>query len=104
MSIIFQLSTTNYLDDKLNVKKALSHLETLCQAWNGYSLSEPEEKAGWTFFKLKLRPELHEGIETKFADMINKYRWSKPEEKFRKFMEEYFMAKGCTVKVKLELS
>jgi len=32
------------------------------------------------------------------------YRWSKPEEKFRKFMEEYFMAKGCTVKVKLELS
>ena len=104
MSIIFELSTTNYLDDKLNVKKALSHLETLCQAWNGYSLAEPEEKAGWTFFKLKLKPELHEGIEKKFADMISKYRWSKPEEKFRKFMEEYFLAKGCNVKVKLVLS
>ena len=66
MSIILELTTKNYLDDKLNVKKALSHLETLCQAWNGYALSDPEEKAGWTFFKLKLKSELHEGIVNKF--------------------------------------
>ena len=33
--------------------------------------------------------------------MIEKYRWSKPEEKFRRFMEEYFLAKGCNVKVKI---
>ena len=101
MSIILELSTTNYLDDKLNVKKALSHLETLCEAWNGYALGDPEEKAGWTFFKLKLKPELHEGISNKFSDMIEKYRWSKPDEKFRRFMEEYFQAKGCNVKVKI---
>ena len=62
MSIILELSTTQYLDDKLNVKKALSHLETLCEAWNGYILEEPEHKAGWTFFKLKLKPALHDGI------------------------------------------
>ena len=103
MSIIFELSTTNYLEDKLNVKKALSHLETLCEAWNGYTFGEPEEKAGWTFFKLKFRPELHQGIEKKFSDMIEKYSWSKPEEKFRRFMEEYFQAKNCNVKVKLVL-
>ena len=101
MSIILELSTTNYLDDKLNVKKALSHLETLCEAWNGYTLGDPEEKAGWTFFKLKLKPELHEGIVKKFSDMLEKYRWSKPDEKFRRFMEEYFQAKGCNVKVKI---
>ena len=101
MSIILELSTTHYLDDKLNVKKALSHLETLCEAWNGYTLGDPEEKAGWTFFKLKLKPELHEGIVNKFSDMLEKYRWSKPDEKFRRFMEEYFQAKGCNVKVKI---
>ena len=101
MSIIFQLSTRNYSDDRFNVKKALSHMETLCQAWNGYMLGEPEEKAGWTFFKLKLKPPLHEGIQKEFSDMIGKYRWSKPEEKFRKFMEDYFLAKGCTVQVKI---
>ena len=101
MSIIFQLSTRNYSNDRFNVKKALSHMETLCQSWNGYVLGEPEEKAGWTFFKLKLKPELHEGIQKEFSDMIGKYRWSKPEEKFRKFMEDYFLAKGCTVKVKI---
>ena len=101
MSIILELSSRNYLDDKLNVKKALSHLETLCEAWNGYTMGEPEEKAGWTFFKLKLKPELHEGIEKKFSDMIGKYRWSNSEEKFRKFMEEYFQAKNCNVKVKI---
>ena len=101
MSVIFQLSTRNYSDDRFNVKKALSHMETLCQAWNGYVLGEPEEKAGWTFFKLKLEPPLHEGIQKEFSDMIEKYRWSKPEEKFRKFMEDYFLAKGCKVKVKI---
>jgi len=102
MSIIFQLSTNNYSNDRFNVKKALSHMETLCQAWNGYQLSEPEEIAGWTFFKLKLEAPLHEEIQKEFADMIGKYsRWSKPEEKFRKFMEDYFLARGCTVKVKM---
>ena len=101
MSIILQLSTTNYLDDKLNVKKALSHMETLCQAWNGFSLGEPEEHAGWTFFKLKINPDLEDCIKNKFSDMIAKYRWSNSEEKFRKFMEDYFQARNCTVKVKL---
>ena len=100
MSAIFELCTTNYADDLLYVKKAMSHLETLCEARNGYDFGAPEQKAGWTFFKLKLSPELHGGIEKKFADMMEKYRWSRPEEKFRKFMEEYLKARGCTVKVK----
>ena len=101
MSVILQLSTRNYSDDRFNLKKALSHMETLCQARNGYVLGEPEEKAGWTFFKLKLESPLHEGIQKEFSDMIGKYRWIKSEEKFSKFMENYFAARGCTVKVKL---
>lgn len=99
MSIILRLSTSDYLTDRLNVKKALSQLETLCEAWNGYSLGEPEEKAGWTFFMLKIKPELHGGIVSRFSDMLEKYRWSSQDEKFRRFIEEYFRAKGCNVKV-----
>ena len=50
---------------------------------------------------LKINPDLEDCIKNKFSDMIAKYRWSKSEEKFRKFMEDYFQAKNCTVKVKL---
>ena len=43
--------------------------------------------------------ELH-----KFSDMLERYRWSKPDEQFRIFMEEYLLAKGCNVKVKIVLT
>ena len=99
MSIILKIATTDYLTDRLNVKKALSQMETLCGAWNGYILGESEEKAGWTFFKLKLKPELHEGIESRFSDMIGRYRRGSQESKFMQFMEDYFKAKGCNVRV-----
>lgn len=100
MSIILELGTTNYSDDRLDVKRALSHLETLCNVSNGYVLGEPEEKAGWTFFKLKIGPELHRKIEEKFSDMMQKYRWSSPDEKFSRFMGGYFDARGCNIRVK----
>ncbi len=41
------------------------------------------------------------GIEEKFSDMIQKYRDKKPEEKFTKFMSDYFESRGSKVKVKL---
>lgn len=100
MSATLEISTKNYADDKLAVKMALSHLETLVGCPNGYVLSEPESKFGWTFFKIALKAELHDGIQRKFADMIEKYQWSKQEEKFTKFMTDYLASKGCNVKVK----
>ena len=100
MNTSLEISTKNYADDKLAIKMALSHMETLVGSVNGYLLSEPYSKFGWTFFKVALKPELQDGIEKKFADMIEKYQWSSPTEKFTKFMTDYFKSKGCNVVIK----
>ena len=101
MGAILEISTKDYDNDLVLVKRALSQMETLLQAYNGYLLSEPNANFGWTFFKIAFKPELQKGIEEKFSDMINKYRWSRQPEKFSKFMGDYFQARGCNVKVKL---
>ncbi|NIP62189.1 MAG: hypothetical protein GWN01_16105 [Nitrosopumilaceae archaeon] len=101
MVYTFQLETTNYEEDRLLVKKALSQFESLCDAYNGYLLSEPVSKFGWTFFKLAMKPPLEMCIEKKFEDMLNKYRWSSQSEKFTRFLQDYFDSKGCSIKVKL---
>ncbi len=70
MSLALEISTKNYADDKLAIKLALSHMETLLGCPNGYALSEPYSKFGWTFFKIALEADLQVGIEKKFSDMI----------------------------------
>ena len=100
MAITLEISTKNYSDDAFNIKRALSHMESLTGAYNGYMFSEPTENFGWTFFKIAFKADLHEGIATKFADMLERYR-SKPEEKFAEFMRDYFASKNCEVKVRV---
>ena len=97
--MIIEIGTKNYSDDRLKIKMAMSHMESLLSAYNGYVLGDPTEKFGWTFFRMVLKPDLQIGIEQKFSDMINKYRWSNPTDKFAKFMADYFTSKGCQVKV-----
>ena len=101
MNTVFEISTKNYGDDLLLIKKTLSHMETLVGSSNGYALSEPSSKFGWTFFKLSFKPNLKNGIEEKFADMLNKYRVNNPSQKFTKFMTDYFQAKGCKIQIKI---
>ena len=101
MTIILEISTKNYLDDLLEIKKALSHMETLLSAYNGFSVSEPVDNFGWTFFKISFKSELQHGIEKKFADMIQRYRFSSQKEKFAKFITDYFNSKNCNVKIKV---
>jgi hypothetical protein len=74
LGIIFEISTKNYINDLLVIKKSLSHMETLVGGYNGYTLSEPSTKCGWTFFNLSCKSKLKQGIEESFADMISKYR------------------------------
>ncbi len=100
MSFALEISTKNYSDDKLAIKLALSHMETLVGCTNGYVLSEPYSRFGWTFFKIALKADLLDGIEKKFADMIEKYQWSNQSEKFTKFMTDYLVTKGCNVRIK----
>ncbi len=97
--MIVEIGTKNYSDDRLKIKMAMSHMESLLSAYGGYVLGEPTEKLGWTFFKMELKPDLQAGIEQKFSDMIDKYRWSNPADKLAKFMTDYFNSKGCQVKV-----
>jgi hypothetical protein len=101
METIFEISTKNYGDDLLLIKKSLSHMETLVGSVNGYSLGEPSSKFGWTFFKLSFKPNLQNGIEKKFADMLNKYKLNNQSEKFTKFMTDYFQSKGCNIRIKM---
>ncbi len=97
--MIIEIGTKNYVDDRLKIKMAMSHLESLLSAYNGYALTDPVEKFGWTFFKMNIKLNLQSGIEEKFSDMLNKYRWSDPSQKFVNFMTDYFNSKGCNVKI-----
>lgn len=101
MNIVLEIGTKNYADDLLLIKKALSHMESLVNGYNGYILSEPSSKFGWTFFKLAFKPNLQNGIEEKFSDMIIKYQANDQQEKFAKFMTDYFISRGCDVKIKI---
>lgn len=100
MDIVLEIGTKKYADDLLSIKKALSHMESLVSGYNGYALSEPSSKFGWTFFKIAFKPNLQNGIEEKFSDMIVKYQANDQAGKFAKFMTDYFISKGCDVKIK----
>lgn len=101
MCAVFELGTTSYDDSSFQIKKALSHIETLCSTYGGYALGKPQSRFGWTFFQLVIQPSLQACIEDRFADMISRYRFSKRPEKFTKFLTDYFDAKACGVKVRL---
>jgi hypothetical protein len=101
MIITLEISTKNYINDRLSVKMALSHMETLVGIINGYSLSEPYEKFGWTFFKIAFKPDLQDAIGKKFADMLEKYVSKDPTQKFIDFVTDYFKSKNFEIKIKL---
>ena len=101
MNVVLEVGTKNYVDDLLSIKKSLSHMESLVGSYNGYVFSEPSTKFGWTFFKLSFKPNLQNGVEEKFSDMIAKYEWNDQPQKFAKFMTDYFISRGCDVKIKI---
>ncbi len=75
-------------------------MESLVGGYNGYVLSDPSSKFGWTFFKLAFKPNLQNGIEEKFSDMMAKYRWCDQTQKFAKLMTDYLYSRGCDVTIK----
>lgn len=101
MSIILEIASKNYDDDRLTIKKALSHMESLSGNYNGYVLGSPSSRFGWTFFNLAFKNDLHENIDKKFSDMISRYGRGSHLEKFAQFMADYFNSRGCSVKAKL---
>ena len=100
MTITLEISTKNYDTDYLNIMKAMSHLQTLCEKHGSYVFSEPTSKLGWSFFKLSLKNDLSNTIEEKFTDMIANYN-GKRNEKFTRFMTDFFASRGSNVKLKI---
>jgi len=99
MNIVLEIGTKNYLDDLLCIKKHLSHMETLVGCYTSYTISEPSSKFGWTFFKLEFKSNLQLSISEKFSDILAKYQLSDEPQKFTKFMSDYFISRGCNVKI-----
>jgi hypothetical protein len=99
MNVVLEIGTKNYLDDLLCIKKHLSHMETLVGCYASYSLSEPSSKFGWTFFKLEFKSNLQISISVKFSDILLKYQSNDESQTFAKFMGDYFVARGCNVKI-----
>ena len=101
MKQFFELSVTNY---EVNIKlltKSLDELQSLLEINNGYGLSKPISRFGWTFLNLIFTENFQVKIETKFSEMIEKYRGKEQKEKFAKFMTDYFSSRGCNVKLKM---
>jgi len=101
MKTIFEISTTQYDEDKIQIIKALSHLQTLCEVSDAYHLGKPISRFGWTFFPLLLKPTLLTRLEEKFSDMIKKAKGRKTDEKLTNFMIDFFESRGCKIKLKL---
>lgn len=101
MTLIFEVSTIQYDEDKISMIKALSHLETLCETSDAYKIGEPVSRFGWTFFPLWLKPSLITKIEEKFSDMIARSKGRKNDEKFTNFMTDFFNSRECKLKLKL---
>ena len=99
MNIVLEIGSKNYLDDLLCIKKHLSHMETLVGCYASYTISEPSSKFGWTFFKLEFKSNLQLSISEKFSDILAKYQLSDEPQKFTKFMNDYFISRGCNVKI-----
>ena len=74
-------------------------METLVGCYASYSLSEPSSKFGWTFFKLEFKSNLQISISKKFSDILLKYQSNDESQTFAKFMGDYFVARGCNVKI-----
>lgn len=100
-SVIFEIATTNYESDRKLVSSIMEDLQSLCGVVDGFLLSNPVEKFGWTFFKILFKGELLSGMQQKLADKIMISKGKKPEEKFTDFITKLFESKNCKVRMKL---
>ena len=101
MRQFFEVSTTNYDATIKSLTKSLDELQNLLDAPDGYRISKPVSRFGWTFFNLIFTAHFQTKIEKKFSDMIEKYRGKEHKEKFTKFITDYFSSRGCDVKLKM---
>lgn len=100
-SVIFEVATTNYENDRKLVSSVMEELQSLCGVTDGFLLSNPIEKFGWAFFKILFKGELLSGMQEKLPDQIMNSKGKKPEEKFTEFITKFFEFRNCKAKMKL---
>ena len=98
MALTYDIKTTSGPDDRLSIRRAMSHMHTECGPAGAYNIGPESASMGWTFFSLHIDDTLADAIEAKFADMIRRYR-GKDAEKLDSFMADYFESRGCTGKI-----
>jgi hypothetical protein len=98
MMPLFQLSTRIYDDEVLLVKKAMTELETICNIKEGYQISIPFTKAGWTFFNLQITMEMASVIEK--SRMMEGALGYKIGEQLKNFLGHFLESKGSQVRIK----
>lgn len=100
-AVIFEVSTTKYEVDKERVTLVMKDLQSSCGVTDGFLLSNPVEKFGWTFFKILFKSELLAGVQEKFGTQIMNTKGKAFQEKFTDFVTKFFESKNCKIRMKL---
>jgi len=95
---LFQLSTRIYDEEILLVKKAMNELEAICNIKEGYQISDPFTKAGWTFFNLQITIQMTSVIEK--SGMMKGALGYKIDEQLKNFIGHFLESKGSQVRIK----
>ena len=99
-STLLEIATTNYDTDIGLITSAMNNLQSLCSITDGFLISEPVSRFGWTFFKILLKSELWYALPIKLGDKIQSSKGKKYEEKLVSFMTNFFAQSDAKVKVK----
>lgn len=99
-STLLEIATTNYDTDIGLVRSTMNDLQSLCSITDGFLISEPVSRFGWTFFKILLKSELWHALPVKVGDRIQSSKGKKYEEKLVSFMTGLFEQNNAKVKVK----
>lgn len=97
MQPLFQLSTRKYKEEILLVKRAMSELEGICNVKDGCIISEPFNRAGWTFFNIQLSPDLTNVIET--SGMMDGALGYRIAEQLKNFLGHFLEARGIQARI-----
>ena len=76
----------------------MEELESICKVKNGYEISEPFTKVGWTFFNVKLSSEMTSVIEK--SGMMEGALGFGIAEQLKNFLGHFLETKGSQVRIK----
>ncbi len=99
-STLLEIATTKYETDIALISSAMNNLQSICKVTDGFLISEPMHRFGWTFFKILLKSELWHAMPIKLTDKIQASKGKKYEEKLVSFMTNFFEQNNAKVKVK----